>query len=376
MPYLVRTTPKRTRGIMETYTVKAHRNGKPTVAYECVICKARLESPLDEAGSVFPCPTCGEQLMTPGTKELGSQRASVERAKQAKEDAAMKLAAASIAKTEAIAPPISKTAGKPTMVVPAPKPMSGGKLFVIISAAVACGITIAVLVYAFFFAAINSASHHSVASSFNNSNLSMTDQAFVDAIDKGDVDTVKEDMLGNINWRQVATPGLVNTLSMTNFHSSEYDSDDQKKAHQFWMQLAERLLQNGADVNIAMSGCYDVAALRFLLAHGANVNSKDSQGCTRLEIYASSGSKYADLYEDCVAFLLANGASVNTTDPDGNTPLHRAAKSNSPKIIGRLIAAGANVNAKNNSGQTPLAIANIAIQSDAITALKANGGME
>jgi ankyrin repeat protein len=259
-----------------------------------------------------------------------------------------------------------------------PKPMGGGKLFLIISGAVACGITIAILAYLLFIAAVRSASH-SASTDSNLSppdrafKLSPPDQAFVDATKKGDVDAVKEAMLGNINWDQVATPGLINALQPENFSSPRYDPDDQ----QFWTQLPDRLIRNGASVNDAITSCYDVAALRFLLSRGANVNAKGILGCTPLQNCANSPGIYGeDLFDDSVAFLLANGANVNTTDPDGNTPLHAAAKSNSPKIIARLIAAGASVNAKNKAGQTPLKIAYMTMASDAVAALKANGGVE
>jgi hypothetical protein len=61
----------RLSGISE-YTV-GERKGRWTVSFACIRCHSQLESPLDEAGQTFPCPTCGSDVTTPGQKELQSQ---------------------------------------------------------------------------------------------------------------------------------------------------------------------------------------------------------------------------------------------------------------------------------------------------------------
>lgn len=59
---------------MANYTVNTRKNGKHTVSYECGHCQAALESPLQEAGQTFACPTCGRQIETPGIEERKRQQ--------------------------------------------------------------------------------------------------------------------------------------------------------------------------------------------------------------------------------------------------------------------------------------------------------------
>ncbi len=60
------------------YTVKPNWKGKQTVSYECGHCNAPLESPLEDAGDTFPCPTCGGSVQTPGSDELRKHRLAKE----------------------------------------------------------------------------------------------------------------------------------------------------------------------------------------------------------------------------------------------------------------------------------------------------------
>lgn len=45
------------------------------VSYNCPRCAAELESPLENAGQRFPCPTCGHELTVPGIEKLNRLRA-------------------------------------------------------------------------------------------------------------------------------------------------------------------------------------------------------------------------------------------------------------------------------------------------------------
>ena len=96
----------------------------------------------------------------------------------------------------------------------------------------------------------------------------------------------------------------------------------------------------------AMSG--DAAAIRTLLAGGADVNMRAKDGVTPLHQAATSGHFFT------IEALLAGGANVNARDENGRTPLHSAAIWNRAAIIPTLLAGGANVNARARNGVTPL----------------------
>ena len=168
----------------------------------------------------------------------------------------------------------------------------------------------------------------------------------------------------------------------------------------------------------ALSG--DVAAIRSLLAGGANVNARNDGGMTplhlaatkkklvlaTLEAVAKSGhdelSRAAskemgldtlgeadreglvailksgdDDRTDTVRALLAGGANVDARAKDGFTPLHFAAGSGDVAAIRALLAGGANVDARAKDRSTPLhgAVLWAALSGDiaAIRALLASG---
>lgn len=256
----------------------------------------------------------------------------------------------------------------PRNVAPRPSPsMSGGKLFLIVTGAVACGLTVALVGYFVFFAAAVATKPRSYTP---NSDLGAEEQAFVSAIRSGNVAGVREYLVKPLNWQEVSTPALKEVVGGYKLEARSYESDEDKRDRQFWLDLAERLIANGADVNATLLDTYDTNALRFLIAHNANVNARSITGDTVLHRVAS------DVWDDKVALLIASGANVNAVGYEGNTPLHLAAKDGAVKVISRLLNAGATINAKNNAGQTPLAIANLTMQKEAAELLRSRGGTE
>ena len=118
--------------------------------------------------------------------------------------------------------------------------------------------------------------------------------------------------------------------------------------------------------NTELNGHEDVVEL--LLANKADVNAKNNDGQTSLELAASLG------YADIVKTLLANNADVNTKDNDGQTPLHLAASGDHKDVVELLLANKADVNAKNNDGLTPLQLAEDPGFADVVELLRQHGG--
>ena len=92
----------------------------------------------------------------------------------------------------------------------------------------------------------------------------------------------------------------------------------------------------------------NIEATKQAIAEGADVNAKDLNGRTLLQLAALKGHK------EVAELLIAEGADVNAKTNSGWTPLVVAAVRGHKEVVELLIAKNANVNAKNNGGETPL----------------------
>ncbi|KAH1278054.1 hypothetical protein KXX33_001670 [Aspergillus fumigatus] len=121
------------------------------------------------------------------------------------------------------------------------------------------------------------------------------------------------------------------------------------------------LLIGGADINAWSDNgesllheqsrkASDTAIASHLLEHGANLETRTSQGYTPLQCAAMSGNKAMFF------FLLARGAKVDVETPKGETFLHITSPSNqeSLDILKSLLELGLDVKATCSNGWTPL----------------------
>jgi ankyrin repeat protein len=123
------------------------------------------------------------------------------------------------------------------------------------------------------------------------------------------------------------------------------------------LDLARFLLERGAkpecdeQLTPLLAACYgrNDAAMRLLIAHGADVNRADAYGRRPLHVAAFNPR--------LVQLLLEAGADPNAPDSEGNTPLHRAAEGGALESARLLLARGSDPSLQNKQGDTPQAIA-------------------
>ena len=117
----------------------------------------------------------------------------------------------------------------------------------------------------------------------------------------------------------------------------------------------------------AMRG--DGAAVRALLATGADVNVAQGDGMTALHWAANRGDSSL-----AVVLLRAKAQLTATTRVGGYTPLHVASQSGATGVVRALLAARADVRAVTSNGVSSLHLAAVAGVPGTITALIAAGG--
>jgi ankyrin repeat protein len=129
------------------------------------------------------------------------------------------------------------------------------------------------------------------------------------------------------------------------------------------------LLAGAAEAPLAVAAMrQDLAAVRTLLAGGADPNTPQGDGMTALHWAAERGQA------DIAAALLGAGARLTAVTRLGAyTPLHLAARRGHDAVALRLIAAGAEVSAVATTGVTPLHLAAGAGTRVSIEALLAKG---
>ncbi len=123
----------------------------------------------------------------------------------------------------------------------------------------------------------------------------------------------------------------------------------QRQMHGDWVDAA------GATAIWRAAQANDVAAMKLLVAAGANPSIPTTKGCSPLQVAAGYGlepqtSTYIpDARLETVRYLVEQvGADVNSADKKGYTPLHGAGLTAENDVIEYLVAMGADVNARAN----------------------------
>ena len=99
----------------------------------------------------------------------------------------------------------------------------------------------------------------------------------------------------------------------------------------------------------SFEGNAPIAAL--LIQFGANVNAEDENfGKTALDQAVTFH------YPQVVTLLLAHGANIEFKDTAGVNALHEAVTADDPNMVALLLEHGATVNARDVEGETPLAL--------------------
>ena len=90
----------------------------------------------------------------------------------------------------------------------------------------------------------------------------------------------------------------------------------------------------------------DLTWLQYLAAKGANVNARDGQGRTPLQVAANLG------WRDGVSVLLDRKANTEVANDAGETPLISAVHRHDVEMTKLLLKAGADPNRADNSGRS------------------------
>jgi hypothetical protein len=167
----------------------------------------------------------------------------------------------------------------------------------------------------------------------------------------------------NMQEYEIAFAALPNLYTNLESHISLSDIDQLKHAQiqvvrkrDFSPELYYALEDMEKAPAYSMIYSDDFEALENYLSSGLDVNKTRASKPDFSLIDAAVSMRSPRI----VRLLIAHGADINTIDSDGDTPLHLAANQGSLEIVKSLLNAGADVNAKNEMGLKASSVARIA----------------
>ena len=107
----------------------------------------------------------------------------------------------------------------------------------------------------------------------------------------------------------------------------------------------------------------NIKTMKYLIAHGADVDERNVYGETPLHWCCKEGNI------EIAKLLIENGCDIKTKDCDGNTPLHWAAEYNQHEIVSYLLSLNAPTEKKNSEGHTPMELAILSECSETVSIL-------
>ena len=143
---------------------------------------------------------------------------------------------------------------------------------------------------------------------------------------------------------------LLFTICLALFSPKVYGQEEQPIPCVGQLNGSHLLADKKTDLHLFIRFGQDNLATR-LIAKGAGINVKDSQGETPLHL--------AIKFEEDIlaALLIQEGVDIEARDNNCKTPLHLAIERGRDATATLLISEGADVQAEDSSGQTPLDIA-------------------
>jgi hypothetical protein len=179
--------------------------------------------------------------------------------------------------------------------------------------------------------------------------LSDIQQSVLDAVREREVGPVNVHLRDpDFDWRPIATRALRAVIDIEAMRPR--DPPDPDRA--VWIELADRVVAAGADVDACWPRVTTPAEAEFFVSHGVAVDHV-APGARGTLLYWRAADRWLDLER----FLLDRGANPNAVGHRGDTPLHESARNDAPRVAELLLARGAKPGAKNDAGQTALELA-------------------